>query len=71
MLIYCARRDPRTARNDISALPVITCPRYCAFILALSTPSTLLVAKQTPLQMLLLLILRHVNSLHQQSLQLS
>lgn len=62
-LVYCARRHPRAARNDISALPVTDCPRYCAFILALTTPSTLLVAKQTPLELLLLLILRHVNTI--------
>lgn len=49
--------------NDISALPDIRCPRYCGFILALSTPSTLLVPKQTPLQLLLLLIWRHVNTI--------
>lgn len=63
ILVYSARRYPRTARNDISALPVINCPRYCAFILALSTSSTLLVPKQTPLQLLLLLIWRHVNTI--------
>lgn len=62
-LVYPSRRYPRTAGKDISAFPVINCPRYCAFNLALSAPSTLLVAKQTPLQLLVLLILRHVNTI--------
>lgn len=58
----CQERSQSSKKWHFS-FSVLNCPRYCAFILALATPSALLVAEQTPLQLLLLLILRHVNTI--------